>query len=159
MRKTPEQIKNAVVVRLAEGKIAREIARELRIGVTTVYEIRDANTQAIRDIQKAVLEKVSAGTEDTLAKLAQDMLKTSELALNLILKRMDEASPAQAAVILGIMMDKYNNLCGRPSQVVGLRIMDRAEMIGYIKGTSAGASEMPVAAIPLSRCSTLADVN
>ena len=62
------------------------------------------------------------------------MLEISELVLNLIFKRIDEASPAQAAVILGIMIDKYNILYGRPSQVVGLRVMDRTEMIGYIKG-------------------------
>jgi len=135
MRKTSGQIKNAVIVRLAEGRLAREIAREFKIGETTVCDIKAANADNIRDIKKAVCEKVSAGAEDKLAKLAQDMLKVSQLALDLILKRIDEASPAQAAVILGIMIDKYNILCGRPSQVVGLRVMDRTEMIGYIKGT------------------------
>lgn len=132
-RKTsPEKI-NAICDLVAMGYTEGEIAKKARVNYQTVDRIKIEFATKIEDIKKAIIVKTADTAADKLSALAVDMLEGSKKALDLILARIAEASPAQAAVILGILQDKYNLIIGNPTANVHVQFQSRNEMISYIK--------------------------
>ena len=139
-------VQHQVLLLIAEGWTEPQIAKKTGIGQTTIIEWKISKAGEISEIKKGIQAKMADSAAEKLSALATDMLKGSKLAMDLIIAKIQEASPAQAAVILGILQDKYGMILGNPSQTIALKFQGRDDMLGYIKS---GAMAKPVPVKPI----------
>ena len=137
-------IKNRAIVLIAAGESDKEISRITGISIPTICRLRIDYVPEIEIIKKAKLAKMADSAAEKLSALATDMLKGSKLAMDLIIEKIREASPAQAAVILGILQDKYGMILGNPSQTIALKFQGREDMLGYIKSGAVPVTVKPI---------------
>jgi len=133
MNKTDPAIIHRAITLIAQGYGDTEIAKKIRLCPDSVAHWRISYIGEIAEIKKALQEKMVESAADQINALARDMLTGSKLAMDLIIAKIKEASPAQAAVILGILQDKYNMILGNPSVNVSVKFQNRNDMIDYVK--------------------------
>ena len=133
MKKNSPEIKLKAFTMIAQGYNDADVGKKLKLSSTTINDWRVANNPDIMEIKKALQEKMVESAADQINALARDMLTGSKLAMDLIIAKIKEASPAQAAVILGILQDKYNMILGNPSVNVSVKFQNRNDMIDYVK--------------------------
>lgn len=128
----PDKVQ-AILQAIAEGFNDTQISKRLRVNPLTVNRIKLDSTEIVAELKRRIECKIIDTSADKISKLANDMLEGSRKAMELILARLNEASPAQAAVILGILQDKYNLILGNPSANIQVQFQSRADMVGYIR--------------------------
>ena len=133
MKRTSPEITNKIITLIAQGYNISDVAKRCKLNPATVDGVKIDNLTAIQEVKKGLQEKMVESAADKISALAGDMLKGSQLAMNLIIAKIQEASPAQAAVILGILQDKYNMILGNPSVNVSIKFQGRTDMIDYVK--------------------------
>lgn len=126
---------------MAEGWPDKKIEQKTGVDRDTIYGWKTSKINEITEIKKELQKKLVESAAEKLSALANDMLLGSRKALDLIINRIDESSPAQAAMILGILRDKYDLILGNPSQNIRVSFGSRDDMVGYIKG---GAKPPPI---------------
>lgn len=133
MNKTKPEVITQAITLIAQGYSNIDVARKCKLNEDTIGKYRIDYITEISEIKKSLQSKLVESAADQLAALATDMLKGSKLAMDLVIDKIKEASPAQGAVILGILQDKYNLILGNPSVNIAVKFQGRDDMLGYIK--------------------------
>lgn len=129
-RGTPidDQKRNAILADIKAGQKSRnQIARDHNVSVGTVTNIakRAGLTSAFdRSSTKRATAASVADTAARRAQLAEKMIALAELSMDQVIAELGEASARDAAVVLGIAVDKHRQLVDMDRDPEGLAAVD-----------------------------------
>lgn len=121
------QLRAAIAEAIKAGGKRNEIAREHGVSPSTVSKIArdDGLTSAFDRTQtKNATEAARADNAARRAQLAEKLIALAELSMDQVIAELGEASARDAAVVLGIAVDKHRQLVDMDRDPEGLAAVD-----------------------------------
>lgn len=127
-RPIPDQVRDAILDDIRAGTKSRnQIARDHNVSVGTVTNIakRAGLTSAFdRSATKNATAASIVDAASRRAQLAEKLIKLAELSMDQAVAELGEASSRDAAVVLGIAVDKHRQLVDMDRDPEGLSAVD-----------------------------------
>lgn len=115
----------AILASIDAGKSRNETAREHQVSASTVSRIAAANARSFdRAKTKNATAASVADSASRRARLAERLIALAELSMDQAIAELGEASSRDAAVVLGIAVDKHRQLVDMDRDPEGLAAVD-----------------------------------
>ena len=113
MKVIEESVKNKIVSLLVEGVSKNQIHKDMKLSYPTITKIEQLNLEHIKKLKKDNLDASLKSNSQKYSKLMDDTLDKIRVVLpEITIDKLKNCSAPQLAMVLGVLVDKYNNALG-----------------------------------------------